>query len=154
MISTHKTGKQVLSVQLTESHLLGMVLIAVIMPVGQFSKEFTYAGGLNHGIKVPTKTSYELLTSATLTGDLVDLIKEIACNGDPELTRFISTLSILASEHCGQLITDINQIDLNATGKRLNHGDIYDAVIRNDLHNLNTDELKEVMAIQRKPHKV
>ncbi|MEY0765082.1 hypothetical protein AB7293_04925 [Providencia huaxiensis] len=24
--------------------------------------------------------------------------------------------------------------------------DIYDAVIRNDLHNLNTDELKEVMA--------
>ncbi|MDI9094231.1 hypothetical protein [Providencia rettgeri] len=69
------------------------------------------------GIKVPTKTSYELLTSATLTGDLVDLIKEIACNGDPELTRFISTLSILASEHCGQLITDINQIDLNATGK-------------------------------------
>ncbi|MEY0231288.1 hypothetical protein AB7200_06330 [Providencia alcalifaciens] len=69
------------------------------------------------GIKVPAKTSYELLTSATLTGDLVDLIKEIACNGDPELTRFISTLSILASEHCGQLITDINQIDLNATSK-------------------------------------
>ncbi|EMI4429977.1 hypothetical protein V6478_003397 [Providencia rettgeri] len=69
------------------------------------------------GIKVPAKTSYELLASATLTSDLVNLIKEIACNGDPELVRFISTLSILASEHCGRLITDINQIDLNATGK-------------------------------------
>lgn len=69
------------------------------------------------GIKVPAKTSYELLTSATLTGDLVDLIKEIACNGDPELVRFISTLSILASEHCRHLITDINQIDLHATSE-------------------------------------
>lgn len=69
------------------------------------------------GNKIPNKTSHELLASATLTGDLVDLIKEIACNGDPELVRFISTLSILASEHCGQLVIGLNQIDINATSE-------------------------------------
>lgn len=69
------------------------------------------------GAKTLNKTSYELLTSATLAGDLVNLIKEIACNGDPELARFIPTISILASEHCGKLITDINLIDINASSK-------------------------------------
>ena len=69
------------------------------------------------GNKIPNKSAHELLASATLTGELVDLIKEIACNSDPKLVRFISTLSILASERCGQLITDINQIDIYATSE-------------------------------------
>ncbi len=67
--------------------------------------------------KVLNKTVYELLTHAISTGDLVNLIKEIACNGDPELVRFIPMLSIIASEHCRQLITDLNLIEINSNNE-------------------------------------
>ncbi|EPY9524877.1 hypothetical protein ACXH2H_002019 [Proteus mirabilis] len=60
---------------------------------------------------------YELLTHAISTGDLVNLIKGIACNGDPELVRFIPMLSIIASEHCEQLITDLNLIEINSNNE-------------------------------------
>ncbi|WP_368894722.1 hypothetical protein [Morganella morganii] len=54
------------------------------------------------------QTQGDLLELATVTGDLLKLMKEITCNGSPELNRFIPTLTILASDHCDKLMRDID----------------------------------------------
>lgn len=58
------------------------------------------------------RTQSDLLELATVTGDLLKLMKEITCNGSPELIRFIPTLTILASDHCDKLMRDIYLRDL------------------------------------------
>ncbi|OBU11018.1 hypothetical protein [Morganella psychrotolerans] len=68
------------------------------------------------------QTQGDLLALTAVTGDLLNLMKEIACNGSPELSRFIPTLAILAAEHCDKLMRDIESGYLAAGLEGKNHG--------------------------------
>lgn len=67
------------------------------------------------------QTQSDLLELATVTGDLLKLMKEITCNGSPELIRFIPTLTILATENCDRLMQDIDS-GYRAADQEANHG--------------------------------
>lgn len=67
------------------------------------------------------QTPSDLLALTTVTGDLLKLMKEIACNGSPELNRFIPTLAIPATENCDRLMQDIDS-GYRAADQEVNHG--------------------------------